>query len=216
MKILAFSDIHGAYRRVDEILLQEQEYDAVILAGDLTTNGSVREAEVALHLFAKHAKPIFIVAGNMDPRALEAVFAQHAHLVDARGEIFHDVGIFGVSGSPPTPFLTPYEISEEEIALRAEAGWNQLLSARVKIFVPHPPPLNTNCDKLPFGKHVGSSAVRAFIEQYQPDMCVCGHIHEARGVDRIGKTHIVNCGPAGKGYYAVLTVAETVSIEVRG
>ncbi len=198
------------------MLAHEQSYDAVIIAGDLTTIGSPREAEEALTLFACHGKPIYIVAGNMDPRALEATFATHAHLVDGRGVLAGDIGVFGVSGSPPTPFGTPYEISETEIALRAESGWKQVESARVKIFVPHPPPLNTACDLLPPGRHVGSSAVRAFIEQYQPDVCVCGHIHEARGLDRIGKTQIVNCGPAGKGFYAVVTVGANISVEVRG
>jgi hypothetical protein len=216
MKLLAFSDIHGAYRCVDEILALEKDYDAVIIAGDLTTNGSPHEAEGALRQFAKQGKLLFIVAGNMDPRPLESVFVQHARLVDARGELHGDVGLFGVSGSPPTPFATPYEISEEDIAIRAAAGWEQVRAARLKIFVPHAPPLNTLCDKLPSGKHVGSSAVRAFIDEYQPEACVCGHIHEARGVDVLGKTQIVNCGPTGRGYYAVLTVGETVSIEVRG
>jgi hypothetical protein len=216
MRLLTFSDIHGAYRRIDEILALEKDYDAIIIAGDLTTNGSAQEAEEALRLFAKYGRPIFIVAGNMDPHPLDVVFAQHARLVDARGELLGDIGIFGVSGSPPTPFRTPYEISEEEIALRAKSGWEQIRSARLKIFVPHAPPLNTTCDKLPSGRHVGSSAVRAFIEQHQPAACVCGHIHEARGADVIGKTQIVNCGPAGKGYYAVLNVGKAVSVEVCG
>jgi hypothetical protein len=62
------------------------------------------------------------------------------------------------------------------------------------------------------GKHVGSTAVRKFIEERQPDIAICGHIHEARGQDVIGKTKIVNCGTAAKGYYAVVEIAETITV----
>jgi hypothetical protein len=46
---------------------------------------------------------------------------------------------------------------------------------------------------------VGSRAVRRFIEQYQPLLCLTGHIHEAAGMDRIGRTVIVNPGPIARG-----------------
>jgi len=49
-----------------------------------------------------------------------------------------------------------------------------------------------------------STAVREFIEKYQPDIVVCGHIHESRAVDSIGKTRIVNVGMAEKGYFAII------------
>jgi Icc-related predicted phosphoesterase len=127
-----------------------------------------------------------------------------------------DAGLFGVSGSPFTPMHTPYEIPEDEIARRAEEGWKNVAASRWKIFIPHAPPRDTKVDRIALGKHVGSTAVRSFIEQHQPDIVVCGHIHEARGIDTIGRTQIVNCGPAGRGYYAVIHLGEQVSIEVRG
>jgi Icc-related predicted phosphoesterase len=56
----------------------------------------------------------------------------------------------------------------------------------------------------------------SFIELHQPDVVVCGHVHEARGVDTIGKTQVVNCGQAGKGYYAVINLDDKISVEVKG
>ena len=44
------------------------------------------------------------------------------------------------------------------------------------------------------GRHVGSTAIRAFIEKYQPDLCITGHIHEGKGIDAIGRTKIINPG----------------------
>jgi Icc-related predicted phosphoesterase len=43
---------------------------------------------------------------------------------------------------------------------------------------------------------------------------ICGHIHEARGIDMIGTTRIVNCGPAGKGEYAGIYFVENVTMEL--
>ena len=54
---------------------------------------------------------------------------------------------------------------------------------------------------------MGSTAVREFIEEVQPDVCVCGHIHESRGVDRIGRTVVVNPGTLLSGGYVVVRLA---------
>jgi putative phosphoesterase len=216
MRLLAFSDIHGSYHKVDEILVKESVFDAVIIAGDLTTVGSTREAEEAILRFQLHSKPIFAVAGNMDLPEIENSLTRLGVSINARGLTCEQVGLFGVSASPFTPMKTPYEISEEEIERRTESGWKDIASARWKIFVPHAPPHDTKLDRVMTGMHVGSTAVRKAIVKYQPDLVVCGHIHEARGVDTIGKTTIVNCGPAGKGYYVAIEIGTTLTVELRG
>ncbi len=216
MKLLAFTDIHGSYDRVEQILVHEKTFSAVIIGGDVTTNGTPAEAEHAVKQFQKKGAPVFVVAGNMDPPVLEETFTTMGVNINARGVFLDEVGLFGVSASPATPMKTPNEISEEEIALRAHTGWKDVQAARVRIFVPHTPPHNTSVDLIKPGSHVGSTAIRKFIEQCQPDVTVCGHIHEARGLDSIGKTRIVNCGPAGRGNYAVLTIGQEITVELRG
>jgi hypothetical protein len=216
MRIIAFTDIHGSYTQVQEILAKEGAGDAVIIGGDLTTVGTPNEAVEAIKLFRSHVHALFVVAGNMDLPELDDTFEKLQISINAKGQILNEAGFFGVSGSPFTPMHTPYEIPEEEIKKRAESGWQEVQSARWKIFVPHAPPHNTKLDRIHAGAHVGSTAVREFIEKYQPDVCVCGHIHEARGTDVIGKTQIVNCGPAGKGYYAIIELGEKIMVENRG
>ena len=102
-----------------------------------------------------------------------------------------------------------------EIMARAEAGWKGVAAARWKIFVPHASPKDTAIDLTHSGKHVGSSAVRDFIRLRKPDATICGHIHEARGIDRIDGLPVVNCGPAGKGYYVVMTIDKIIELENR-
>jgi hypothetical protein len=215
MRIIALADIHGSHDTVQEILRHEGPFDAVVIAGDVTTKGTAQELESAILAVRQHGQPVVAVAGNMDPPRLEQSLEALGVSLNGRGVVIGDAGFFGVSACPVTPFHTPYELDEEEIARRAEAGWAQVASARWKIFVPHTPPSMTKLDRTFAGIHVGSTAVREFIERNHPDVVVCGHIHEARGVDAIAGTQMVNCGPAGRGSYAVITVDGTVQVECR-
>ena len=79
----------------------------------------------------------------------------------------------------------------------------------------HVPPRGLSVDRVFFGRHVGSKALRAFVDERAPSLVVCGHIHEARGVARIGPTAIVNCGHALRGNYALVDVDEEVTVELR-
>jgi uncharacterized protein len=215
MRIIAFSDIHGAHTAVLAALEKESTVDVIVLAGDLTTRGSPALAASALEAIQAYGKPVVAVAGNMDPPGLEETFERLGVSVNSRGVTIGDAGFFGVSASPFSPLHTPYEISEDEILRRAEAGWQTVADARWKIFVPHAPPRNTALDRIWGGKHVGSVAVGEFIERRAPDIVICGHIHESRGTDALGKSRVVNCGEAARGYYAVVTLGEMPLVECR-
>jgi len=67
------------------------------------------------------------------------------------------------------------------------------------VAVIHTPPFNTRCDVLFDGRHIGSKAVRNWIEKNQPCFSLHGHIHESSRIsgsffDRIGATTVVNPG----------------------
>jgi uncharacterized protein len=216
VRIIALTDIHGAYDRIEKILRTESSFDAVVVGGDLTTHGTPEEAGAAIRRLQGFGAPVFAVAGNMDLPAFDATYKTLGVNINANAMIVNSVGFFGVSGSSFTPMNTPYEISEEEIGRRAADGWRLAESAHWKIFVPHVPPKGTALDKILMGKHVGSAAVRTFVERYQPDVLICGHIHESRGTDVLGKTQMVNCGTAGHGFYAVIEISNAVSIQLCG
>lgn len=73
-------------------------------------------------------------------------------------------------------------------------------------------PKNTNCDLLESGTHVGSEALRATIEKHQPNLCLCGHIHEAKSEDIIQKTKVVNIGPASEGNFTIVDVNKEIEV----
>jgi hypothetical protein len=216
MRIIAISDIHGAHAKAQEILKREGPFDVVVVAGDITTKGTTAELEFAIGELQSHHRPVVAVAGNMDPPELETSLERLGVAIDSRAISIGEATFFGVSASPFTPFHTPYELSEEEIMRRAEEGWKQAFEAAWKIFVPHAPPRDTGLDRTFIGRHVGSISVRRFIESRQPDVAICGHIHEARGVDSIGETQIVNCGRAERGEYVVITLGAGITIDLRG
>ena len=151
----------------------------------------------------------------MDSLALERKLEKLGVSIDSRGVNIGDVGFFGVSAAPPSPLRTLNEISEREIMARAETGWKDVAAARWKIFVPHAAPKDTTIDLTQSGKHAGSSAVKDFIKLKKPDATICGHIHEARGIAKIAGLPVVNCGPAGKGYYVVMTIDRIIELENR-
>ena len=77
------------------------------------------------------------------------------------------------------------------------------------IYVCHTPPADTPLDVTSRGKHVGSRALRVFIEQHQPPLTLHGHIHEApqmtgQYATRIGRTWCVNPGHNERQFQAVV------------
>ena len=75
------------------------------------------------------------------------------------------------------------------------------------ILVTHQPPKGV-VDRAFIGIHAGLYELREFDERVQPRLHLCGHIHEARGTGRIGRTLVVNPGPLKRGFYAVIDVEE--------
>ncbi|MEJ2034326.1 MAG: metallophosphoesterase, partial [Deltaproteobacteria bacterium] len=88
-------------------------------------------------------------------------------------------------------------------------GLRQTEEASVRILVSHTPPYGTTTDRLSNGTHAGSPALRQFIEEEQPDLCLCGHIHEARGEDILGRTRVLNPGMFKNGGWIGINIDNT-------
>jgi len=102
--------------------------------------------------------------------------------------------VAGLGYSNITPFDTPGEFTEEEIARRLE----KFADLKPLVLICHAPPLNTALDRVKEGLHAGSRAVGEFITKHQPPYFFCGHIHEAEGVViQMGATRAQNVGKPG-------------------
>jgi Icc-related predicted phosphoesterase len=214
MRIAYLVDVHDRFNAVPAALAEIGEVDLLIIGGDITTGGTPDDAARAIESWRPLTPRLLAVAGNMDSAAIDARLDELGVALDGRGVVVDDIGIFGVSASPLSPLHTPYELPEDELERRIESGYAAAAGCRLKVFCPHAPPLNTACDRLASGDHVGSPAVRAFIEREPPDVVLCGHVHESRGTDEIGRSKIVNPGPAFAGHYAVVEIDQGVAVSL--
>jgi uncharacterized protein len=209
-------DIHGRFESVPEALAETGSVDLLIVGGDITTGGTPDDAARAVASWQQLTPRLLALAGNMDSPAIDGRLAELGVALDGRGVAFEDIGVFGVSAAPVSPLQTPYELGDDELERRIEHGFSEVSGCRLTIFCPHAPPAGTACDLLSSGEHVGSTVIRAFIERRQPDLVLCGHIHEARAVDRIGRSHVVNPGPVSDGHYAVVDIDEELTVTLDG
>ncbi len=192
MKILVFSDLHGDLAALERLLAREADY--YFSAGDLSTWG--RGLDRCGELLSRHAGRAYVLPGNHESEERITELARRFGLQEFHGRSIEAGGfhIAGLGCSTPTPFFTPGEYSEEEMARRLEP----FASLKPLILICHCPPLQTPLDRVRPGVHAGSRAIREFIEKSQPAAFVSGHIHEAAGrACRIGATRAFSAGPEG-------------------
>lgn len=209
MKIVAFSDIHGKYGKIIDFL-KNNHVDLVILTGDITHFGPVELAGEILNEIASFDVPVLVIPGNCDPVNLFGnIDNSNAINIHGRSVTIKNVGICGFGGSNPTPFKTPLEFEEVEIYDQAKKALEEVKDSKVTLLVTHAPPVDTKTDVLPSGDHVGSTSIRKIIEELNPTLNVCGHIHESRSSDKIGKTEVINPGMVSDGHACVINIDDS-------
>ena len=202
MKIIALTDIHGKPHAADAIAADLAAADLVLLPGDLTHFGKRDAAMQVVDAVRRHNPNILAVMGNCDHPEVEQFLAEGNICVHRGHREIGGVVFAGLGGSLPGPFKTLNEWSEEQITDHLDAAISGAPRGKPLVLMSHQPPHNTVTDRIKSGLHVGSTAVRAFIERRAPMVCFSGHIHEAQGTDRIGDTTLVNPGPFMDGRYA--------------
>lgn len=153
----------------------------------------------------------YVIPGNDDPWSIDEVLAA-GHCVVACDERVETIGpheLVSLGYSNRTPWQTPRELDEAEIYTRLKRLTDQLERPERAIFNIHVPPRESSLDTAyevdedlryvmkggrPHEIATGSSAVRQIIEETQPLLSLHGHIHESRGVTKIGRTVAINPG----------------------
>ena len=208
MRILAFADIHGRLDNLDRMEPQVASADLILLLGDITHFRGPEEAARVLDRIRSLNPHVLAVSGNVDRPEVERFLDEEGVGLNGRGTVAGSVGIFGLGGSNLTPLGTPNEFKDSDLMPLLEQGHEQIKHAPTRILACHVPPRKTRVDRIFLGFHVGSRSVRAFLEKTRPHLCLCGHIHESPGEDRVGSTVVLNPGPFFKGGYAVVDVDE--------
>ena len=192
MKLLIFSDIHNNLKALERLM--ETEADYYFAAGDLVS--WAKGLAACGDILKRRAHQVYVLPGNHESAEQITAFCAKFGLHD-----FHEhtlqIGKYHVAGlgySSPTPFDTPGEYTEAQLAEKLAP----FAALQPLVLICHAPPLGTPLDRVREGLHAGSQAVREFVNQYQPEYLFCGHIHEAEGVTiEMGKTKATNVGKRG-------------------
>jgi Icc-related predicted phosphoesterase len=187
----------GKLEMLFEQLMKERLVEWIALANERLKGSGVR---------------CYMMGGNDDPPSvLEALDnggmlcnpENHVVLIDEYNEMI------SYGWSNPTPWNTPRECSEEELGKRIDVLMSQVKRPEMLVMNLHVPPYQSGLDDAPeldaalkvqtsLGqtrfKPVGSTAVRAAIERYQPLVGLHGHVHEAHASCKIGRTLCINPG----------------------
>ena len=165
-------------------------------------------------------RTVVVTSGNDDPFFLDGAFTGSAVVDQAEGRVVDLDGheMVNLGWTNPTPWHTHREASEDDLLEMIAEQADGVRDPEKAIFNLHAPPYNSGLDiasELDAELRpkeggaakvaVGSRAVRAAIERYQPLLGLHGHIHESRGAGKIGRTLCLNPGSVyGEG---VLTAA---------
>ncbi len=207
--VLLIADLHGQFGKIDSFL--DLSPEAVFIAGDITNMGPVETVDDVL---SRIDVPCFAVPGNCDPREILETL-EHSDTVCLHGSQINlgRITIAGIGGSNPTPFGTPFEMTDKQIDDVMHTAMKKMEKTVHNVLLTHTPPYET-LDKIN-GEHVGSRSIRKHMKSF--DLVCCAHIHEQRGVMEVDGVKIVNPGAAMDGYCAMLhfgTEARDIRIEL--
>ena len=159
----------------------------------------------------------YVTGGNDDPMDVLSVLEgiESDHVVNCEGKMVLVDDLYPMANcgySNPTPWDTPREVEEEVLEEHLEEAVQGIDDFTSAIFNFHVPPYDCtldDCPKLDWSTDpptpvvvggvaqsapAGSTAVRTVVEKYQPMLQLCGHIHESRGLVKVGKTTVINPG----------------------
>ncbi len=160
----------------------------------------------------KSGVQFYMMPGNDDDFGVDEMIARSSYVINpARKTVtlneHHEMIAFDYAN--PTPWHTPREWSEEEYYKQVKALAGELRDVTNSVFMIHVPPYDSGLDTAPeldktmrprvtmgdvLRVPVGSTGVRKVIQELQPLVSVHGHVHEAGGQARIGRTTCFNAG----------------------
>ncbi len=192
MKILAFTDLHGDKKAVEEVLEKAKEADIMVCAGDISDWGKHERA--ILKELEKAGKPLLLIPGNHELREELAEAAQEFSYVIYLHKGSYQFGEYIFFGYGNEGFA----LEEKEFESIAKQFKKTIPKGAKVILVTHGPPHGTELDYI-HNRHVGCKSITKFIQEMQPILSISGHIHESSGLKQVfGKTLMINPGPEGK------------------
>lgn len=193
-QLLLFSDIHGDVAGCRRLVEKSADADIVVGAGDFCRMR--RNLQAPINELAEIDTPTVLVPGNAESEDELREACEDwssAHVLHGDGCRLHGIPFYGIGGGiPVTPFGPwSYDFSEAQAErLLADCPSEAVL-------VSHSPPKGA-VDRDSSGQSLGSTAIRETVEETEPLLTVCGHIHGSwEEEEMMGASPVVNAGPEG-------------------
>jgi len=198
MRILAFSDLHDEEAALESLSRMSKSYDFVFACGDLT------QSEWFAESFLSSMPGAYVIPGNWDSRAAHAVLSKSpGWLHGRRAELKCGLNAVGFGLSPPTPFGTYGELSEDDI-------YSQMAKLPIDgntLLLLHCPPKG-HFDQVHLVRRIGSESILRIINEKRPLAAFFGHAHEHEGTSELGTTKLVKLPPANSMRAASVTIRD--------
>ncbi len=206
MRILLLSDLHYTLPQLDWAVRAAPSYDLVVLAGDLLDVSSpvsldTQSVVLLRYLSMLHARAGVVVAsGNHDLIGPDAQGEQAALWLQGcrRTGVATDGDALDL-GETLVTVCAWWDGPHQRAALEQQLARDAARRAARWIWVYHWPPLGSpTC--WTGRRSYGDADVAAWIDRYQPDFMLAGHVHEppfkpaGAWADRIGRTWVFNAG----------------------
>jgi Icc-related predicted phosphoesterase len=152
-----------------------------------------------------------LTPGNDDKLSIDSALEGSDRVVNPEGKLteWFEHEIIATGYSVPTPWKCPRDIPEDQLEARIDAMARQVKNPERAIFCTHDPPMGTVLAQAPqLDKDLhpimrggstelfdaGSVAVKHIIDKYKPMLSLHGHIHESKGIAKVGNTICINPG----------------------
>ena len=197
MKLLLFSDLHGDMKQLRKLIMQAKNADAVLCAGDMSV--FEQDLKEILEKFREFQVPVFVIPGNHEDEESISVLCEdipNVHDVHMAAVGMKNLIVIGHGGGGFSHTSPEFQAVSSILAAQVRKHKKRYADAHC-VLMTHQPPYKTRPDTI-FDEHTGNKDYRKFIMRYQPDIALCGHIHETAGTESIlKKTRVINPGPAG-------------------
>ncbi|HEX5527120.1 MAG TPA: metallophosphoesterase [Solirubrobacterales bacterium] len=219
LRVAATGDIHCRDSNREAVVASfaalGEDVDLVLVAGDLTSHGTLAEAEVLCEAAAATAAPVYAVLGNHDwhndegGAILERLEDGGVHMLDRDAATCEvdgvEVGIVGVKGfvggfaprhlpdfGEPSLRAVYAEATAEVQAL--EEGLRAVATCPLRLVILHYAPIEATLEGEPreIWVFLGSDRLAAPILEHGPDLVVHGHAHAGSPDGTIGETPVHN------------------------
>jgi Icc-related predicted phosphoesterase len=204
---------HCGKAEMEELKSSKEKVDELFLR--VMKETLVRWVDYAENILRETGTVCYVTGGNDDMQEVVDEIRETEHVKNPDNKVvkidpIHEMASMGWSN--PTPWKCPRECSDEELGERIEKVLANMIDPSNCVFNFHTPPKDSGLDTVPKldesvdpprpimekGQQVmfgaGSVSVLKAVRKHAPLVDLCGHVHESRGVTKIGRTLVVNPG----------------------